>query len=175
MLEYFQSAFPRIVLRGIFGVIALIFAMQGRAEESLITNPPFKPVVERASSRSYEKNISTQGSINQQYELASVLGIGGDMKFSIHNKKTNKPIWIGLGETEEGIRVESYDPEKVGVVVSQGGDRELLILRDMKQNSNARASIPAYNAIAPVQNYPKPPPSLPEPGKLLEQIRKKRE
>ena len=175
MVEYLQSVIIHPFIRSLLGGMILLLSIQGSAEESLITNPPFKPVIDRASSRSYAQNISTQGSINQQYELASILGIGGDMKFSIHNKKTNKPIWIGMGETVEGIRVESYDPEKVGVVVAQGGDRELLTLRDMKQNSNTRTSIPAYNTITPVRNYPKPPPSLPEPGKLLEQIRKKKE
>ena len=84
-------------------------------------------------------------------------------------------MWISIGETVEGIRVESYDPDKSGVVVTQGGERELLVLREMKHNSNVRSGIPAYNTITPAQNFPKPPPSLPEPGKLLEQIRKKRE
>ena len=161
-------------IRILFVALGFGLVLQGLAEESLITNPPFKPV-QRESSRPAPQNITTQGSLNQRLELASILNIGDQLRFSVHDKKTNKPMWLGIGEEIDGIRIESYDPGQSGIVVSQGGQRELLLLREMKQNSNVRNRIPAYNTITPVQNYPKPPPSLPEPNKLLEKMRNKKD
>ena len=156
-----------------FVLIGLTLVSLCVAEESLITNPPFKPVA-RENDRPAPQNIATQGSLNQRFELASILNIGGSLSFSVHDKKTNKPMWIGIGDEIDGIRIESYDSEQSGIVVSQGGQRELLLLREMKNNSNTRSGIPAYNTITPVQSYPKPPPSLPTSSKLLEDMRKKR-
>jgi hypothetical protein len=154
--------------------IGLYIALQLPAEESLISNPPFKPV-DRGSTRPVSQNISTQGSINERFELASIFKITGTLKFSIYDKQTNKPFWLKIGESIEGVRIESYDPEKFGIVVNQSGQREMLVLREMKQNSNVRGNMPSYNTISAIQNYPKPPPSLPEPNKLIEQLRRKKD
>lgn len=161
-------------IRMLFLVLGLIVASQLSAEESLISNPPFKRI-DRELNRPSNQKFSTQGSINQRFELAGIFNLAGNLKFSINDKQTNKPLWLRLGESIDGVRVESYNAQEFGIVMNQSGVKELLILREMKKNSNVRGSIPSYNTISAIQDYPRPPPSLPRPNRLLEELRRKKE
>lgn len=171
-LQSVQSFMKKSILVsfvGGFGVATLF------AQESLISNPPFKQV-SRGTSLPVIQNFSTQGSINERFELAGIFSIAGELKFSIHDKKNKKPLWLTLGESVEGVKLESYESTNFGVVMSQSGKQELLILREVQQNSGVKKHSPSYRNMTPpsLNNYPKPPPRLPNPNKLIEQLRKQR-
>jgi len=140
--------------------------------ESLIDNPPFK-TVDREENRPQE-NIATQGSLNERFVLSGFYDDGTVVKFSIQDQKNSKPYWVTVGETFEGVKVDSWDGDKMGVVLTQGGKKEMLVLRDVKSSKGSRPIAPMFN---PVKNnapttYPSPPPSLPKPTQLMEKLRR---
>lgn len=166
-------------IRGSF-ICVLIAVVPGSsllnaANESLILRPPFQaPAV--SASTPVVNNVPTSGSINQKYQLAGVFDDGQNMRVSIHEKQQNgKSFWLSVGETQDGLSVESYDRESRGVVVSMGGKQELLKLRESNVNTSAVGRPRVYQPAGGNTNlnFPKTPPPPPEASKLLEQLRKR--
>jgi len=152
------------------GHLAAVLSLAGA--ESLIDHPPFKPV-ERSDSRPVE-TIATQGSLNERFQFSGFFEGTEGVKFSIQDQKNSKPYWVSLGESMDGVKVESWDPEKLGVVLSQGGKKEMLVIKELKTGASTRPIPPMYNPVP--QNvpttYPSPPPSLPKPTQLMEKLRR---
>jgi hypothetical protein len=158
------------------GVCFAGFSLGAISQEdlSLIERPPFR-IPHRASDAPQPADVPSEGSINQRFSLAGVLDAGDGMRFSVHDRQKNKPFWLAIGESVEGVTVESWDPQKSGIVMNQSGRRELVALREPQRDSGARqraqvSSQPGGN-FNPSHNFPKPPPNLPRPEKLLEQLR----
>ena len=167
-----KRALPVVLLPAAYAV-ATIFVGNGlQAAESLIDNPPFK-TVDRGEVKP-EETIATQGSLNERFVLSGFYDDGATVKFSIQDQKNSKPYWIAVGETFEGVKVDSWDAEKYGVVLAQGGKKEMLILRDVKSTRSARPVAPMFNPVKTQvpTTYPSPPPSLPKPTQLMEKLRR---
>lgn len=143
------------------------------AAESLIDNPPFK-TVDRGGPTKPAETVATQGSLNERFQLSGVFDDGTVVKLSIQDRKGSKPYWVSLGETFEGIKVDSWDPEKMGVILSQAGNKEMLLMKEVKIGASNRPVAPMFNpapTLVPT-TYPSPPPSLPKPTQLMEKLRK---
>jgi hypothetical protein len=140
--------------------------------ESLILNPPFR-TAERQETRPVE-TIATQGSINERFVLSGFFDDGSEMRFSIRDQRSAKPHWVVVGDFIEGVRVEAWDADKMGVILSQDGKRELVMLRQPTNQSFNRPMPQMFNPM-PTQaptTYPSPPPTLPKPSQLMEQLRR---
>jgi hypothetical protein len=153
------------------------FAQESDRTESLILNPPFKIVETRQERRT---NYATSGTINDRFELAGVFDVSGVQRFSIHDKQSKKPYWVEIGQVFEGVEVLSYDAMNSGVVLSMGGRTEMISLRDIDNDPRRYNPMGTINSIrasantSSMKSYPKPPSNLPDPKKLLEQIRKEK-
>lgn len=158
------------------GIGSAFFSVLCVADESLIVRPPFK-AEETTSSLQTVSNVPTEGSINQTYELSGIMSIAGELKFSIYNKRDRFSEWLAEGESLEGLRIESFDSEKQGVVVSKGGKQEMLQIRDLV-GSTQLVPKTTTNPITVQRNpnlkYPKPPPNLPKTRDLIEQLRNRK-
>jgi hypothetical protein len=147
--------------------------LQADGELSLVERPPFR-APSRIEMSSAASQVATEGSINQRLAFAGMLHAGGVQRFSVYDKAKNRPFWVAIGESVEGVKVEAFDATQNGLVVSEDGKKEMLVLRESKSGSgspNARANLPNHPAMTGIQNYPKAPPNLPRPEKLLEQLR----
>lgn len=154
--------------------LAIIASMNlNGQEESLVLNPPFK-TVDRGASRDTSVPVATQGSLNERFEFSGYFDDGSEVKFSIRDQRNSKPYWVGIGERIEGIQVESWDPQKQGVILTENGKREMLVLKEMKRSGGNRVIAPMFNPVAPKAptTYPSPPPSLPKPTQLMEKLRR---
>ncbi len=151
-------------------MVGTVVAVSGA--ESIIERPPFK-TVDKESSEPTE-NIATQGSLNERFQFSGFFDTGSNLKFSIQDQKSSKPYWVSIGESIEGVKVESWDAEKLGVVLSERGKKEMLVLKEVKTGASTRPMPQMYNPVrsmAPT-TYPSPPPSLPKPTQLMEKLRR---
>jgi len=143
---------------------------------SLIKRPPFQVRASREIT-TVRSNVPTEGSINQQFELSGIFDIGQVTKFSIQDKtKNGESRWISLGETWNGLEVESFDATTKGVVVSMGSRTEMLKLRKMEEHSGVGIRSRSLNNASNASNrvFPQPPPPPPKASKLLEQLRNRK-
>jgi len=158
---------------GFWGLQAQETEESNASAESLIQRPPFRDGSNRREEP-VRANVPTQGSINQQYQLSGIFNSGGKTQFSIHKKSGEAhPVWLAIGETEEGLTIVSYDPEMLGVVVSLGGRQEMLKLKETDSEGGRVRRTGAFRPSDADRNatFPQAPPPPPRASKLLEQLR----
>jgi len=62
-------------------------------------------------------------------ELSGISIIGDEQRFNLVDTRTKKSFWVELHATENGLTVESYNPEDDSVVVRHGDRRRRVELR----------------------------------------------
>ncbi len=90
---------------------------------------------------------------NTEYQLSGVTKIGADVMVCITTVADKRSRWLKVGETDQGFRVLSFDPEKREAVVEKGGRQHALVL---KQPTYDPAALAAYQNTAALPSGPLP-------------------
>jgi hypothetical protein len=124
---------PRITALG-WTLAALGSVTLAWAGTTLVGDSPFAPVAGSASSGS-------TSSAPEAYELEGSAVQGTAIAVCILDRSAHRSSWISVGETQNGIHVESYDSQKDKAVVTIAGTRRELNLK--KPSYGGAAQVPA--------------------------------
>jgi hypothetical protein len=114
--------------------------------ESLRERSPFVPPTATQQADANANALSA-------FELTGILSVGGKPQFSVRDTSTNRGFWLGLGETQEGLTVLSYDEASSSVVLEGRSARRTIVIRE--------ARVATAPPRPPVINVP--PPSAQQP------------
>ena len=93
--------------------------------ESLLERSPFVP-----------PNATQQADANANalsiFELTGILSVGGKPQFSVRDTSTGRGFWLGLGETQDGLTVRSYDEASSSVVLEGHGASRKVVIREAR-------------------------------------------
>lgn len=134
----------------------------GAGVESLRDRSPFLPPAAQKSN--------AQGDALSSIELTGILSVDGKPKFSVRDTSSGRSFWIGLGETEEGLTIRSYDEAASSVVVEGRGESRQLVIREARVTTATGIPVPIQVAGPPGQPArmaaiipnPPPPPARPQ-------------
>ncbi len=121
---------------------------------------------------------------NGRLELRCILSLDGKPRFTIFDTSNNRAIWLAVGESEGGIRVEAYDAAAEAVTVALEGQSVRLTMKEA-QIVNVAVSMPAPGASAPAAiGTPAPGVNPPPPAneqeiqerrnRIIEELRRRR-
>lgn len=133
----------------------------GAGVESLQERSPFLPPS--------APKAGSQNDALSSIELTGIFSVNGKPRFSVRDSSTGRSIWIGLGETEEGLTIRSYDEAASSVVVEGRGGKRNVVIREARVTTAPSAPIPIQVAGPPGQParmatiIPNPPPPSPPP------------
>jgi len=65
-------------------------------------------------------------------ELTGILSVGGKLQFSVRDTGTGRSVWLGIGETQDGLTVRSYEEGSGSVVIEGRGSSRSLVLREAR-------------------------------------------
>jgi len=125
--------------------MALAFAAALSAAEPGAS--PFLPAGSKPAPAAPAPDLDLQG-----LQLSEISVIGDEQQFNLVNTRTKQSFWLGLGASEGGFTVESYDAEGDSVVVSRGGKTRRLELRQSKiiASGAANSTLPALKSASDV-------------------------
>ena len=63
-------------------------------------------------------------------ELTGIFSLDGKPRFSVRDAATGRSLWIALGETQEGLKVKSYDDKTASVIVEGRGTSRRIVIRE---------------------------------------------
>ena len=152
--------------------------------QSLLDRPPFKARNEGVAIP--ESLIPTQGAINQRFEFTGIYESSGNVKVSIRDSESGRGYWLSPGQSIEGFRLESYEPVRRSVVISQSGRMEMLKLKEIQPYTGSPAfdpqvlnpnrfqlpNRPGLPSVSPNRGAPSVPPKMPMPPSMVDQLRK---
>jgi hypothetical protein len=128
-------------------------ARMAGALDSLLNSSPFLP----AAAPVVPAPIDTGALAG--LELAGILVIDKQPRFSIRDTASGRGTWIPLGGTEEGLTVTAFDEHASTITVSGRGTSRTLTLREAAiRNTAANAPAPSVPG-----NVPRPAPAAPAP------------
>jgi hypothetical protein len=117
--------------------------------ESLRERSPFVP---QAATQQADANANALSML----ELTGILSVGGKLQFSVRDTSTGRGFWLGLGETQEGLTVRSYDEASASVVLEGRGARRSVVIREARVTTApprpAVVNVPKPAAQQPVAN-----------------------
>lgn len=151
--------------------------------QSLLDRPPF-----RAKDDSVvipESLIPTQGAINKRFEFTGIFESVGMIKVSIRDSESGRGYWLAPGQSIEGFRLESYEPVRRSVVISQSGRMEMVKLKENQPYTGSPAfdpqvlnpnrfqlpNRPGLPSATPNRGVPNVPPKMPMPPSMVDQLR----
>lgn len=102
-------------------------ALAADATTGLPKNSPFMPAAAESSAPQATDRI----------EFAGVSAVGKKVDVIFFDKGAKKNIWVGVGETKDGISVVSYDERRDQVTVKFDGNQKILSLRKVSKAGNA--------------------------------------
>jgi len=115
-----MTSVPR-VLRPAFAALALGLAGRATAETTLVTKSPFAPAV--------TASVAQAAAPDDAFQLIGVISRGQDSVVGILDRTANRTRWIPVGETVDGLKVNSYDRAQDIAVITSGGVQKFLQLR----------------------------------------------
>lgn len=103
-------------------------------------------------------------------EFAGISSVGNRTDFIIHDRSTKKSLWIGMGESKNGISLVSHDPKRDVLTLTSNGTQKQLPLRKGVAGTGRASAAPAVAIQTANQSpsetsiqQPPPPPALPSP------------
>jgi hypothetical protein len=111
------------------------------------------------------------GDSGENLEFAGISSVGSRTDFIIHDRSTRKSLWLGMGETKNGIALVSHDPRRDVLTINSNGIQKQLPLR--KGTSGAGRAAAAPTVVGPASDLSPtatpavqtpPPPGVPAPG-----------
>jgi len=152
--------FPMRTILSLLASITTALAV-GAGVESLQERSPFLPPSAPKSA--------AQGDALSSIELTGIFSLNGKPKFSVRDTSSGRSLWIGLGETEEGLTIRSYDESKSSVVIEGRGGSRNVVIREARVTTAPSTPIPIQVAGPPGQParmatiIPNPPPQQQRP------------
>ncbi|MBI5691627.1 MAG: hypothetical protein HZC55_16210 [Verrucomicrobia bacterium] len=105
---------------------------------------------------------------SETIEFSGVTTVGRQTDLIFHDKTKKKSVWVGIGETKEGITVVSYDQQRAQAVVKINGAEKVMALRKGAAPAGGANTAPALTPFLPGQApatplviTPNPPPVAP--------------
>lgn len=142
-------------VRKVVSILTILAAATaaGASMESLRERSPFVPP---STSQPAGGEVNALSS----FELTGILSVGGKPQFSVRDTSTNRGFWLGLGETQDGLTVRSYDEASSSVVLEGRGARRNLVIREARVTTAA----PPPPVVNPHLQPAGPPLAAPQPG-----------
>ena len=129
------------------------------ADAELDKNSPFLPPGYGVQPTTPVKPPPTSsGPLSRELEFRGLIQLSGTYQFSLFNKKENKGYWISENESQEGLRVVSFDTDAMTVTVTMDGRTERLSLVSA---SDTPLPVQSSGPSAPQVNDRTPKPVLP--------------
>ena len=157
-------------------------ALAGTAQavpETLLRNSPFQPTGSAAPTTTPPSRLELRGLISE----------GGVPRFSIFDASNSRAYWIGLNETEGGVRVVSFDASSNSIMVEADGQAQRLVMKEAQIVAMAVPLPGQPNTIVAPPGAMPPPPSMgagsgPQPpteqeiqerrNRIVEELRRRR-
>ena len=92
-------------------------------------------------------------------ELTGMFSLDGKPRFSLCDTTTGRSVWVGIGETQDGLTVRSYDEKTTSVVVEGRGATRRIVIKEATVKT-AAAPRPAPTGL--------PQTAAPQPGVLAQ-------
>lgn len=117
--------------------------LQAQSTVPLLENSPFMPPGQADAGSTSPEDQGPRSLAKLQ--LRGITSIDGEYIFSIYNPDTRESKWITQGQSEAGLTIQSYDPDRNSVVIYSEAEN---LSRQMEMNDY---SAPSGLRAAPTQ------------------------
>ena len=100
---------------------SLVLAVAGSAvPESLKQSSPFAPPGQAESAPAAAPG---------RFELRGLISLGGVRRFSVFDNTTGRGVWLGLNDTDHGIRATAFDAAAEALTIETDGQPQRLVMK----------------------------------------------